>query len=222
MTQKSKSGGNLGRIVMGAIVLVIVLVGVTFPLWQPYFLNVEVDEDFPVAIDTLPQDQQETLIEMRDEDPEMADEVAMAIVKDDTEVNDDMPEETADEAEAEPIEPTGPITLSSGSFGEYDPVHAGSGTATIFELNDGSRILRFEDFRVTNGPDLHVILTANEPTTIRTRPDEGYIDLGELKGNVGNQNYEIPADVDLSQFNYVVIYCQPFHVNFSFAELSDA
>lgn len=139
------------------------------------------------------------------------------MMEEDTEADDPMPEMTDEEnASADPV------ALSTGTFGEYDPVHAGEGSATIFELPDGSRILRFEDFRVTNGPDLHVILTVNEPTNIRTRPDEGYLDLGELKGNVGNQNYEIPADVDISGFNYVVIYCQPFHVNFSFAELGEA
>jgi hypothetical protein len=48
---------------------------------------------------------------------------------------------------------------------------------------------------------------------------EGYVDLGSLKGNIGDQNYEIPADVDASQFGSVVIYCVPVHVLFSIAPL---
>ena len=82
-----------------------------------------------------------------------------------------------------------------------------------FQQGD-TRILRLEDFMVTNGPDLHVLLVEN------VEGDMGnYIDLGSLKGNIGAQNYEIPADVDLSQFSGVMIYCQPFHVVFSTAPL---
>lgn len=219
MSEKAKSGSlPLSRIIIGLVVLGIVGVAVTFPLWQPYFVDVEVDEAFPTGFDTMPEEQQAVLVTMNEEEPEMAQELAASMMEEDTETNDPMPEMES-ETEATSSEP---ISLSTGAFGEYDPVHRGSGSATIFELPDGSRILRFENFEVTNGPDLHVILSANEPSNIRTRPDEGYLDLGELKGNVGNQNYEIPADIDLSNFNYVVIYCEPFHVNFSFAELGDA
>lgn len=210
---ETRKGLPIGRIIIGLVILGVIGVAATFPLWRPLLVDDVVDEAFPAGFDAMPEEQQEVLVAMNEDEPEMARSVAEAMMEDDTLMDEPMPE-MADEASAEPV------ALASGSFGEYDPVHAGEGTATIFELADGNRVLRFEDFRVTNGPALHVLLTANEPTDIRTRPDEGYLDLGMLKGNVGNQNYEIPADVDISGFNYVVIYCQPFHVNFSFAELS--
>jgi hypothetical protein len=79
--------------------------------------------------------------------------------------------------------------------------------------------LRLEDFSVTNGPDLHVLLAENP-----SPPDHDslgmYLDLGSLKGNLGDQNYDIPAGTDINQFKSVVIYCLPFHVVFSTADLA--
>jgi hypothetical protein len=93
------------------------------------------------------------------------------------------------------------------------------GDAAIFQKGD-QRVLRFEDFSVTNGPDLHVILTKHSAPSSRSDVGEDYIDLGSLKGNLGNQNYEIPADVGLSAYKGVVIYCVPFHIIFATATLS--
>jgi hypothetical protein len=82
-------------------------------------------------------------------------------------------------------------------------------------------VLRFEDLDVTNGPDLHVILT---PVAAASSRDDvhapGYVDLGGLKGNKGDQNYDVPLDLDLEREWTVVIYCVPFHVIFSTAPLS--
>ena len=75
---------------------------------------------------------------------------------------------------------------------------------------------------MTNGPDLHVILTPHpNPMSQADVKTAGYNDLGKLKGNIGNQNYPISADVDLSAGGSVVIYCLPFHVIFSVASLGD-
>ena len=130
-------------------------------------------------------------------------------------------EDAADEAPTnveEPMPEEAPQVLVSGEFVDFDDFHQGSGTATVYELEDGSRVLRFEDFEVTNGPDLHVLLVPNEDPGGRDDV-EGYFDLGSLKGNIGDQNYEIPDDVDLSEYGSVVIYCVPFHVLFSVATL---
>jgi hypothetical protein len=112
-----------------------------------------------------------------------------------------------------------PLIVAQGQFMNADDFHRGSGTATIYQLADGSHVLRFEDFNVINGPDLHVLLTGNPNPTSSSEVMENYLDLGSLKGNVGNQNYDIPAGADVSQFQGVVIYCQPFHVIFSTAAL---
>jgi hypothetical protein len=95
----------------------------------------------------------------------------------------------------------------------------GSGDARIYALADGNLILRLENFSVTNGPDLHVLLAEN-PSPQDSDSLGVYLDLGSLKGNLGNQNYDIPAGTDINQFKSVVIYCLPFHVVFSTADLA--
>ena len=82
-------------------------------------------------------------------------------------------------------------------------------------------MLRLEDFRATNGPDLHVLLSpAADPASRDELQTAGYVGLGKLKGNIGNQNYEIPANIDPNAQGSVIIYCMPFHVIFSVAPLS--
>lgn len=109
--------------------------------------------------------------------------------------------------------------VSEGQFVGADSIHEGSGTAIVFQ-NDGQRVLRFEEFSVTNGPDLHVFLSKHPAPNSRADVGEEYIDLGSLKGNIGSQNYEIPVDIDLSDYKSVVIYCVPFHVIFATAALN--
>jgi hypothetical protein len=111
------------------------------------------------------------------------------------------------------------LEIASGSFVGADSFHQGSGRLALYEDGD-ERVLRFEDFSVTNGPDLHVILTRHPAPTDRSDIGDDYLDLGSLKGNIGNQNYEIPQGVDLSAYKGVVIYCLPFHVVFATATLN--
>ena len=110
--------------------------------------------------------------------------------------------------------------VAMGSFKDADAFHRGSGTATIYRTPDGSEVLRLEDLNVTNGPALHVVLSTHpDPERSEQVKQEGYVDLGDLKGNRGNQNYPIPAGVDTSIHKSVVIYCYPFAVVFSVATL---
>ena len=104
----------------------------------------------------------------------------------------------------------------TGSFS--DVAHEGSGEASLIPLSDIEYALRLTDLDVLNGPDLRVLLSPNE--NVRGSGDLGeYIELGKLKGNKGNQNYEIPEGTDLTKFQSMVIYCKPFHVVFATAEL---
>ena len=113
--------------------------------------------------------------------------------------------------------------LRAGSFRDVDRFHKGSGMATVYRGPDGNLLLRLDDFRVTNGPDLHVIITPHpDPKGSSEVKTEGYVDLGKLKGNIGGQNYEIPDGVDAASIGAVVIYCKPFNVVFSVASLADA
>ena len=110
--------------------------------------------------------------------------------------------------------------VAMGSFKDADAFHRGSGTATIYRTPDGSEVLRLEDLDVTNGPALHVVLSTHpDPERSQQVKQEGFVDLGDLKGNRGNQNYPIPAGVDTSIHKSVVIYCYPFAVVFSVATL---
>lgn len=120
---------------------------------------------------------------------------------------------------AQPAITTPDQILAQGSF--YNLIHIGSGQASIYQLTNGNRILRLENFSVENGPDLYVYLVPVDPVPNASGSDiPGYLSLGALKGNVGDQNYEIPADVDLSQYKSVVIWCQAFAVPFSAAPLT--
>ncbi len=112
--------------------------------------------------------------------------------------------------------------VKSGNFRDADSFHRGSGLATIYRGPDGKHLLRLDSFSVTNGPELHVMLSPHpDPTRGSEVRTTGYFDLSRLKGNKGDQNYEIPDSVDVSIQRSVVIYCKPFSVVFSVATLKD-
>jgi hypothetical protein len=109
--------------------------------------------------------------------------------------------------------------LLRGNF--YNLVHVSSGEVAVYQLSDGTRILRFQNFSVDNGPDLYVYLVPVDPVPSTSGTEiAGFYNIGRLKGNVGDQNYEIPADIDLSQYKSVVIWCQAFAVPFAAAPLT--
>ena len=108
--------------------------------------------------------------------------------------------------------------LAKGEFHNADKT--GKGTAIIYQLANGKRVLRLRDFAVDNGPDLHVRLIAADDakdTTSVAKAD--HVELGKLKGNKGNQNYALPADVNLRKYKVVSIWCNRFSVNFAAAPL---
>ena len=112
-------------------------------------------------------------------------------------------------------------TLGSGAFQDADAAHQGSGTATIYESATGTRVLRFTEFNVTNGPDLNVwLVNVDKVTTSDDVTRNEWRELGPLKGNIGDQTYPIPADVDLGQYRSVIIWCKQFSVLFASATLS--
>lgn len=117
----------------------------------------------------------------------------------------------------EPLdEPSGIEELASGAFRSLE--HHTSGLARIVELEDGSRFVRLEELDTSDGPDLRIYLTDQPVSDDWGVWDDGeYVDLGELKGNVGDSNYEIPDDVDLDGFRTVVIWCRRFTVGFGVA-----
>jgi hypothetical protein len=217
--------------------VLVVTLWLGWSLGSPLFTNTTVDEAFPFAVTaTVPPymgiEDVETIMAgmakiaspVDEEMPDM-DAQAPPVQASPTPT----PETTAGEptpapAPTEVLAAAGPVILKHGMFMDTDSFHQGSGTATIYEGADGSRILRLENFKVTNGPDLHVVLSpyAGPEEIGGSLKSPGWVDLGKLKGNIGNQNYEIPDGVDIGSHNSVTIWCKPFNVIFSVAVLQGA
>jgi hypothetical protein len=177
---------------IGIMLAVIIGLPIAWYLLSPLWINVEVDEAFPTAV------------------PEIGVQATQAM-------STAMAE--PDKVMAEAIPAADMSILLQGTF--YDIIHVGKGQALVYQLADGSHILRLQDFEVDNGPELHVYLVPIDPIPGSIGVEiPGSVDLGALKGNLGDQNYELPADLDLSQFKSVVIWCQPFRVPFIAAPLS--
>jgi hypothetical protein len=111
-------------------------------------------------------------------------------------------------------------TVVTGTF--HGKVHQTSGRATVYQEADGKLVLRLTNFKTSNGPDVHVILVAAKDADDDAnflKSDTARLELGKLKGNEGDQNYEIPKGTDLSKFQTVSIYCERFNANFGAAPL---
>ena len=217
----------LPLVVVGALIAIPLFWWLASPLWR----TEAVDEAFPFEVPSAAE-----MAEMSMEEKEaMVAEVSEQVMADPT-ILEEMPEaqrvalnEQMEEVAAEmpdkemddemPEAENEWVAVSQGMFRDFDAFHQGSGTAAIFQQGD-QRILRLEDFEVTNGPDLHVLLVENPDAASSGELGE-YVDLGSLKGNVRNQNYAVSADIDLSQYGGVMIYCMPLHVVFSTAPLGN-
>ncbi|KRF38645.1 DM13 domain-containing protein [Paenibacillus sp. Soil787] len=174
-----------------AVGLGIVLLVVGWWLLKPLFIDKKINEALPMA------SQIEQGIEMTadkgKETGEMENKTPAMPVAD---------KETAKQTAA----------VFEGAFVDGEPGHHAKGKV-ITLVNGDTTILRLEDLDATNGPDLHLFLAKPGGKT-----GEG-INLGKLKGNIGNQNYELPPDTDLSVYSKVVIYCKQFSVDFGYSEL---
>lgn len=162
----------------GVIALTVGLV-----LFQPWllFVDVQVDDEVPVAVTPLPQPT----------------------------------------GSATPEAPAGPVTLSGGAFISHE--HETTGSASIVENADGTTVLVLTDLATSSGPDVHVWLSAADVVEgidgWFTAGGAAYLDLGPIKGNLGNQVYEIPAGTDLSLYRSVDLWCVQFAVSFGAAQL---
>jgi hypothetical protein len=102
----------------------------------------------------------------------------------------------------------------TGTFeGAGDGIHNAEGAAKVITLQDGNRVLRLENLKATNGPDLYVYVATDKDAS-------DFVELGRLKGNIGNQNYDIPQGTDLTKYNIVLIWCKQFSVLFGSAKLA--
>jgi len=138
------------------------------------------------------------------DDTMMDDTMMDDTMMDDTMMDDTMMDDTMMEQS--------PITYAGSFVGVGDGIHDAQGKAYTISLDDGTNVLRLENFQSTNGPDLYVYLATDDKAS-------DFINLGELKANRGNQNYEIPHNSDLTKYNKVLIWCKAFGVLFGSAEI---
>ena len=196
-------------------VLLVPFLLVNWWLISPYFVDEVVDEGFSTSI----SEQLDAAEEPSATTPEEVEDPAAdpAEPTDSAQGDQDTPaaEEPTEETQAPP-QPTGPVLLGAGEFVGLAG-HSGTGDAAIFENPDGSLILRFENFDIENGPDLEVYLV---PGADQTSLPEGSIHLGALKGNIGDQNYDLPPGTELASGAYtVLVWCEAFSVEFVGATL---
>lgn len=197
---------------MKQFVILILGIAVFVGAWvfiSPLFIDEKVDESFDFVLDDGRVDMPQVMAMPVDKREAMkSDIMAAAANAPDAVAADDMPAQT-------------PRAIARGEFVDADAIHKGSGTATVYELPDGTHVVRFEDFRATNGPALVVYLSEHAaPMAASDISAAGFVSLGKLKGNVGNQNYVVPASVDIDAFNSVAIWCELFDVLFSPAALT--
>ena len=227
-----------GRVVVAALVVAAIpLLWLAWWLGSPLFLDKTVIEEFPRAsAGSVPENMTLTRDEVMEltrgvPEEEVAriieamegDGTAMAVTMAGAEAIMEGRAEVDEEAmEQMPADEGGaPVALLSGQFRDADSFHRGQGDATLYRLADGSQLLRFEGLRVTNGPDLRVLLSKHpDPMTRDEFSSAEYVEIEPLKGNIGDQNYELPSGIDGTDYQSVVIYCKPFHVLFSIAPLS--
>lgn len=201
-----------------AIIVAIIVAAIGIPVGiytaSPLFINTTVNEPFPTTSVTDLQKFQEFMSmnseqERVEKGQQMTTEEKNSILRGAAQTNGN----TLNENMTEAATTSGNTSLITGEFiGVNDGIHNAEGLAKVIQLDDASRILRLENFKATNGPDLYVYLATDKSAS-------DFVNLGRLKGNIGNQNYDIPEGTDFSRYDTVLIWCKAFSVLFGSARL---
>lgn len=204
------------KIIIG-IIIVAIVIPIGFYTISPLFINTEINEPLPPLLSSESSIGFEKFMTMTEDEKinaakKMTKKEKDMIMRTAAEQN-----TTIDETMTMNINQSTPNTtgLIGNFIGVGDGIHKAEGLAKILTLSNGSQILRLEDFRSTNGPDVHLYLSTDKQAS-------DFIDLGRLKANIGNQNYQIPLDTDFNKHKYVLIWCQPFSVLFGSAQLNSS
>lgn len=206
--------------IIGIIIAAIVIPIGIYTL-SPLFINTEINEPLPSLSSEssigfekfMAMTEEEKINAAKNMTVEEKDMIMRTAAEQDTTINETM---TSTMDSSKNTEQNENKNLLVGDFmGVNDGIHNAEGKAKILTLSDGSQIIRLEEFRSTNGPDVHLYLSTNKQAS-------DFIDLGRLKANIGNQNYQIPVNTDYNKYNYVLIWCQPFSVLFGSAKLSSS
>lgn len=184
----------------GALALALAIFVLVWFQPQKLFVDVRVDEELPAVAAEATTEATPT--------PQPSSTSSSATAED--------AERPTAESSPEP-EPAEPVVVSREELRLIS--HHASGIASLVELPDGSSLIRFEDLDVENGPDLRIYLSTAPADGPPDALDDDFVDLGELKGNQGNQNYAIPDELDLSRYRSVTIWCRRFSVGFAVAPI---
>ncbi len=179
------------------ITAAVIVLPIAWYLASPLFINKTVSEAFPMSAGaTIPEGMTRQQVE----------DIMARAARVKQEVTEAMPAGA-------------PTALVHGTFGGVDAFHRGRGTASVYRVGQ-HLVLRLDPFEVTNGPNLYVYLSGDPaPRSSAQLVERGAAEVAPLKGNIGAQNYALPATLNLSQYQSVVIYCRMFHHVFSTAKL---
>jgi len=205
----------------GVVVAIVITVGAgIYYLASPLFISTQVNEPLPTS--AVESESYQRFISMNENEKMQAakqmssqeiDEIMSSAARVNNSINEPMNQTRQPQRRTLNTTTTSSV-LRTGSFiGVGDGIHNAEGTARVIPLEDGTNILRLENLRVTNGPDLYVYLSLDEDAS-------DIVNVGKLKANNGNQNYDIPEGTDLSKYDTVLIWCRPFSVLFGSAELN--
>lgn len=196
-------------LLFGALIIVGLFL---FPAWWPLVNRSPVADALP-GLSDLPPDEQAVIETIALEDMAFAQALVDAYLAG--------PDPVPEEDQVMPVM-QGPSLYKRGTFTTIDAVRRAQGTVQVYQLADGSWMVRLEGFEVRNGPQLHLFLSANpEPRTPEEVREGGLgLDWGPLKGSIGNQNFPLPAGFDMSAVQSVVIFSIPYQEVFSSARLS--
>jgi Electron transfer DM13 len=204
------------------VTIAAIIVGVgAFYLVSPLFISTQVNDPLPTGTEQsesyqrfISMSEDEKMQAARQMNADERDGIMSSAAQVNNSINEPM-NQTLVQEDQQRI-PNAPNVPRTGSFvGVGDGIHNAEGIAKVILLQDGSSILRLENLHVTNGPDLYVYLSPDKSAS-------DFVNIGKLKANNGNQNYEIPAGTDLSKYDTVLIWCRPFSVLFGSAELTGA
>jgi K+/H+ antiporter YhaU regulatory subunit KhtT len=210
------------------IVVAVVLIPIGIYTISPLFISNTVNEPLPTTAEVINKNtasqEYQRFVSMNDQDrinaaKQMSQREKNMVMIEAAQVNNTINENAVihrtinQQQQQSNTNTTAVSTIRTGSFiGAGDGFHNAEGLAKVIPLGDKSSILRLENFKSTNGPNVHLYLATDKAAS-------NFIDLGRLKANNGNQNYNIPVETDLSKYNVVLIWCKDFSVLFGSAQL---
>jgi len=214
---------------LGIIGAIIIIVGVSaFYLASPLFISTEIDEPLPegaeVPTASPPLNQFQEFMAMSEEerieagnqmDEQEKNQIMLEFARMNTSIDESMTQinQSLSEQQTSQTGNESSNLLLTGSFvGVGDGIHDAQGIAKVIPIEGGGNVLRLEYLLVTNGPDLYVYLSTDKSAS-------DFVNLGRLKANIGNQNYQIPEGTDITKYDAVLIWCRAFSVLFGSADL---